>query len=40
MEIAKSKELNGYIEYNFKTGENVENAFIELATLIENRIFD
>jgi len=33
-EIAKSKNLNGFIECNLKTGENVEKAFEALTRLV------
>ena len=34
IEIAKSRNLNGFIECNPKTGENVEKAFEALTRLI------
>jgi len=34
IKIAKSKNLNGFIECNLKTGENVEKAFEVLTSLI------
>ena len=33
-EIAKSKNLSGFIECNLKTGENVEKAFEDLTWLV------
>ncbi len=33
-EIAKSKNLNGFIECNLKTGENVDKAFKDLSRLV------
>lgn len=34
IEIAKSRKLNGNIECNFKTGENVDKVFMTLTTLM------
>ena len=34
IKIAKSKNLNGFIECNLKTGENVDKAFKDLSRLV------
>jgi len=38
IKIAKSRNLNGFIECNPKTGENVEKAFEALTRLILDRL--